>query len=79
MGAAKAVLAIPTADIGEQSADGQFAVHTLSPDGKLQTRQIRAGISNHALTEVLDGLQEGEEVATGELTSAPRVELGVSP
>ena len=79
LGAAKAVLAIPTADIGEQSADGRFAVHTLSPDGKLQTRQIRAGISNHALTEVLDGLQEGEEVATGELTFAPRVRLGVSP
>ena len=71
--AAKGVLAIPTAALGEQAADGRFTVQTLSADGKLQTRQIRAGVSNHALTEVLDGLQEGEEVVTGELTSAPRV------
>ncbi len=77
--AAKGVLAIPTAALGEQAADGRFKVQTLSSDGKLQPRQIRAGVSNHALTEVLDGLQEGEEVVTGELTSAPRSGLGVSP
>ncbi len=77
--AAKGVLAIPTAALGEQSADGRFKVQTLSADGKLQTRQIRAGVSNHALTEVLDGLQEGEEIVTGELMSAPRAGQGVSP
>ena len=77
--AAKGVLAIPTAALGELAADGRFTVQTLNADGKLQTRQIRAGVSNHALTEVLDGLNEGEEVVTGELTSAPRAGLGASP
>ena len=77
--AAKGALAIPTSALGEQLADGRFAVQTLSADGKLQTRQIRAGVSNHALTEVLDGLQEGDKVVTGELTSARHVGQGGSP
>ncbi len=77
--AAKGALAIPTSALGEQLADGRFAVQTLSADGKLQTRQIRAGVSNHALTEVLEGLQEGDKVVTGELTSARHVGQGGSP
>ncbi len=77
--AAKGVLAIPTAALGELAADGRFKVQTLNADGKLQTRQIRAGVSNHALTEVLDGLKEGEEVVTGELTTERHVGQGGSP
>ncbi len=79
LSAAKSALAIPTGALGDRAADGRFAVQVLGADGKLQTRQIRAGVSNHALTEVLDGLKEGEEVVNGELTAAPRTGLGVSP
>ena len=77
--AAKGVLAIPTAALGELAADGRFAVQALGADGKLQTLQISAGVSNHALTEVLDGLHEGEDVVTGELPTAPRAGQGGSP
>jgi len=77
--AAKGVLAISTAALGEQAADGRFKVQTLNADGRLQTRQIHAGVSNHALTEVLDGLKEGEEVVTGEATPAPRFGPGGAP
>jgi macrolide-specific efflux system membrane fusion protein len=77
--AAKGVLAIPTAALGELAADGRFKVQTLNADGKLQTRQIRAGVSNHALTEVLDGLKDGEEVVTEELTTERHVGQGGSP
>jgi len=79
LGAAKGVLAVPTAALGDQGADGTFTVQVPSADGKLQTRQIRAGVSNHALTEVLDGLREGEEVVTGEQASAPVAGPGVLP
>ncbi len=79
LGAAKGVLSIPTAALGEQAADGRFSVQALGADGKLETRQIRAGVSNHALTEVLDGLQEGEEVVIGKLPTASHSGLGVSP
>ena len=68
VGAAKGALAIPTAALGEQRPDGRVVVEALAADGKPERRLIRVGVSGQALSEVLDGLKEGEEVVVGEKT-----------
>ena len=68
VGAAKGTLAIPTAALGEQRPDGRVVVEALAADGKPERRLIRVGVSGQALSEVLDGLKEGEEVVVGEKT-----------
>jgi len=71
VGAAKGALAIPTAALGEQRPDGRVVVKALAADGKPQRRLIRLGVSGQAMSEVLDGLKEGEEVLIGEKTPSP--------
>jgi macrolide-specific efflux system membrane fusion protein len=71
VGAAKGALAIPTAALGEQRPDGRVVVEALAADGKPERRLIRVGVSGQALSEVLDGLKEGEEVVIGEKTPSP--------
>ncbi len=68
VGAAKGALAIPTAALGEQRPDGRVVVEALAVDGRPERRLIRVGVSGQALSEVLDGLKEGEEVVVGEKT-----------
>jgi len=41
---------------------GQSYVQVLSPDGTIETRAIRTGITDYVNTEVTDGLSEGEQV-----------------
>ncbi len=71
VGAAKGALAIPTAVLGEQRPDGRVVVEALAADGKPERRLIRLGVSGQAMSEVLDGLKEGEEVVIGEKTPSP--------
>ncbi len=71
VGAAKGALAIPTAALGEQRPDGRVVVEALAVDGRPERRLIRVGVSGQAMSEVLDGLKEGEEVVIGEKTPSP--------
>ncbi len=69
VGAAKGALAIPTVALGEQLSDGRVVVRVLAADGKPERRPIRIGVSSPALSELLDGLKEGDEVVIGETTA----------
>jgi macrolide-specific efflux system membrane fusion protein len=42
------------------------SVRVLGNDGKVVSRNVRVGINNNVIAEVLEGLQEGERVVTGE-------------
>ncbi len=54
------VLLVPNSAITTQG--WQTYVQVLSPDGTIEERVIRTGISNWQHTEVTDGLSEGEQV-----------------
>jgi len=54
------VLLVPNGAITGQ--EGQAYVQVVSADGTIEERAIQTGISNWQLTEVIDGLNEGEQV-----------------
>ena len=66
LGVIKNVITVPAAAIREQSADGRYAVRVLSSDGELEARQVRVGVNNRDIAEILEGLNEGEQVILGE-------------
>ncbi len=39
-------------------------IHVLGPNGELQAREVRTGISDGRFTEILEGLAEGDQVVT---------------
>lgn len=65
-GTAKQALVVPASALGQKSADGSFAVRVLTEGGKVESRQVRVGLNNHAKAQVLAGLSEGERVIVGE-------------
>ena len=68
-GTAKQALVVPASALGPKSADGSFAVRVLADGGKVEARQVRVGLNNHAKAQVLAGLSEGERVIVGETAS----------
>jgi membrane fusion protein, macrolide-specific efflux system len=76
-GVSTGVLAIPAAALREQGLDGRYAVRVQGANGLAETRQIRVGVNNHVLAEVLEGLKEGESVITGDAPlSSPNASQG---
>jgi membrane fusion protein, macrolide-specific efflux system len=75
---AKNAIAIPVASLGGKGPDGRYAVRILDADGKVETRQVRVGISNTVHAEILDGLAEGDTIVTGEAGGAVPDSLGVA-
>lgn len=67
LGVSMGVLAIPASALREQGLDGRYSIRVLGAKGQAETRQIRVGVDNHVLAEVLEGLEEGEHVITGEV------------
>ena len=70
------VLAVPTVSVGEER--GQHFVMTINGDGKLERREIRAGVIRGAWREVISGLQAGDEVVAAnplEMTAGERVRV----
>ncbi|CAN2536158.1 Macrolide+export+protein+MacA [Methylocapsa aurea] len=66
LGVSKGALAIPSAALKEQAIDGRYAVRILGAKGVAEARQIRIGVNNHILAEVLEGIEEGESVVVGD-------------
>jgi len=60
------VLLVPS--IAIQTANGQSVVEIIK-DGKISTVQVEVGSSNDSQTEILSGLEEGDEVVTSTITS----------
>jgi RND family efflux transporter MFP subunit len=68
------VLVVPNGAI--TSLGGRSYVEVLSPDGTIETRAIRTGITDYVNTEVTDGLNEGEKVIVPEGTTASTQQQG---
>ncbi|AZY50182.1 macrolide transporter subunit MacA [Bordetella avium] len=68
LGEASQVLQIPSSALGKRGDDGRYTVRVvLGPEGKTEERQVRIGMNNNVMAEVLDGLQEGEQVVSAEV------------
>jgi len=63
------VLLVPNVAITTQR--GQSYVQVLSPDGTIERRVIKTGITDYVNTEVTDGLSEGEKVVVFQGTDTP--------
>ena len=60
-------LAIPLASLDERADPSvPLTVRVLGRDGQAETRKVRTGVRNRQLVKVIEGLQEGELVITGE-------------
>jgi len=68
------VLVVPNGAI--TTLGGRSYVEVLSPDGTIETRAIRTGITDYVNTEVTDGLNEGEKVIVPEGTTASTQQQG---
>jgi RND family efflux transporter MFP subunit len=68
------VLVVPNGAI--TTLGGRSYVEVLSPDGTIETRAVRTGITDYVNTEVTDGLNEGEKVIVPEGTSASTQQQG---
>lgn len=63
-GQASGVLTVPLAALDER--DGMHIAQVLAPDGQVQPRQVRTGLSDRLRVQVLDGLGEGERLLIGQ-------------
>ncbi|KAF0812128.1 Macrolide export protein MacA [Andreprevotia sp. IGB-42] len=64
-GEAKQALTVPAAALGLRGKDGRYEVRVLK-NGKVETRQVKAGLNNNVNAQVLAGLAGGEQVIIGE-------------
>jgi macrolide-specific efflux system membrane fusion protein len=66
LGEAKHAVLIPATALGKRDQDGRYAVRVLDQGGNAQPRKIRVGLNTNANVQVLEGLNAGERVVTGE-------------
>lgn len=60
------VLTIPETALGAKRKDGKYAVRILRPDNAVETRFVRAGLSDSVNIQILEGLEEGTRVILGQ-------------
>lgn len=65
LGEARGVLTLPATALGPQTGDGIHTVRVLA-GGRPETREIRVGLNDKVVAEVVSGLAEGEQVILGE-------------
>lgn len=69
LGNVKGALTIPSAALGAAEPDGRYKVRVVGKDGTLSDRNVAVGLNNKVNAEVLSGLEEGERVVTGEVST----------
>jgi len=67
---AEKALVIPATALDHKLPDGRWQVMIAGQDGRPQPREIRVGINNRIKAQVLDGLQQGERVVTGQASAS---------
>ncbi len=72
LGSAENVLTVPAAALGNRDSEGNYRVKVLGPDGSPAERRVEIGLNDKVTAEVKSGLEEGDEVVTGEMTTAQR-------
>lgn len=76
LGRAEDVLTIPSSALGERDASGDYALRVQGGDGQIETRKVQIGLNDRVQAEVLSGLEEGEQVVTGEASAVATVASG---
>ncbi|MDQ7263098.1 efflux RND transporter periplasmic adaptor subunit [Paracoccus sp. PS-1] len=76
LGAAQDVLTIPANALGRRNPDGSHEVRVLAEGGGIETRNVRIGLNDKVVAEVVSGLDEGERVITGEPGAGPATGAG---
>jgi len=69
LGEAKNALSIPATALGERDAAGNYEVKVQASDGRVATRNVKIGLNNNVVAQVLDGLREGESVVLAEASA----------
>ena len=72
---AKDVLAMPSAGLGDKTADGRYKVRVLQGD-TIVDKTVRVGLNNRVQAQVLDGLAAGEKVITSEAVPGAAPSMG---
>ena len=67
-GQAKDVLLAPIIALQGSSESNRQTARIVSKDGKIQSREIRTGISDRLRVEIIDGLNEGDHLLIGPAT-----------
>ena len=63
----RGVLSMPSAGLGEKTADGRYKVKVLNPDGRTTSEKlVRVGVNDNVHAQVLDGLKAGDKVVVAD-------------
>ncbi|SMO93008.1 efflux RND transporter periplasmic adaptor subunit [Paracoccus laeviglucosivorans] len=77
-GEARNVLTIPAVALGTRASDGSYPVRVLLGGGVRQ-RDVQIGLNDKVVAEVVSGLNEGDQVVTGEATVTTPQQSGCRP
>lgn len=66
---AEDALAVPLIALKSDAKSGDYVAQVLNAKRQPESRQVRVGVRSRHQVQVLEGLQEGEQVVTGETTS----------
>lgn len=70
---AKNVLVVPIPALGKAGADGRYPLRVVGKRGVISTVMVAIGIGDTVNVEVIDGVKEGDEVITQEITGKENV------
>lgn len=77
---AKDVLLLPANLLGKRDAAGMYQLQVLSPDQRIVPRKVKIGLRTAQQVQVLSGLEAGEQVLTGPVsTPAPQPKPVATP
>jgi macrolide-specific efflux system membrane fusion protein len=62
IGKSENVLSVPSSALGERGSDGTFPVRIRGKDGRIAIRNVRIGLNDRTVAQVLAGLDEGDDV-----------------
>lgn len=68
---------VPTAALGQRGADGRYQVRVLDGSGRIETRQVRIGISDDRNAVALSGLMPHDKVVIAQVASKPASDAGM--
>jgi macrolide-specific efflux system membrane fusion protein len=62
---AKDAVLVPFSAV-QRAADGRTSVQVLGTDGKLESREVRLGLSDRVSVQIVSGLATGERIVTAQ-------------
>ena len=72
------VLLMPSRAISADRETGLFYVERLKDDGEIERVEVEIGIQDTTYTEVLRGMEDGDQLVIGDVTMRDRLRMGMS-